>query len=138
MALLNWKPDYLLGNVPIDSDHRHLFDLINSFHYAFIQNRERKEILRLLNSLVKYSEEHFQREEKMMADHGYPGLERHRDIHAGLFETIFVLQARLEEASIKMEKETIAFLGTWLTDHIAEEDRAFGRFLARQADPATP
>lgn len=68
MALLNWKPDYLLGNAPIDSDHRHL-------------------------------------------------------------ESIFVLQARLEEASIKFEKETIAFLGTWLTDHIAEEDRAFGRFL---------
>ena len=32
-----------------------------------------------------------------------------------------------------MEKETVDFLRTWLTDHIAEEDRAFGRYLANPA-----
>jgi hemerythrin len=36
----------------------------------------------------------------------------------------------MEEASIKMEKEAVDFLRHWLTDHIAEEDTAFARFLA--------
>lgn len=44
-----------------------------------------------------------------------------------------MIESELEEASIKMEKETVDFLRTWLTDHIAEEDRAFGRYLANPA-----
>ena len=130
MALLNWKRDFLLGNAQVDSDHQHLFDLINSFHYEYIQNRDRAEILRLLNNLVKYCEEHFQREEGMMAEKSYPGLDDHRQIHARLFETIFDLQSKLENASIKMEKETVDFLRHWLTDHIVEHDMAFARYLA--------
>jgi hemerythrin len=133
MALLNWNRGYLTGNTRIDSDHQHLFDLINSFHYAFIQNRDRLGILRILNGLVRYAEEHFQREEAMMADRGYPELEAHQRIHADLFETIFQLQTKLEEASVKMEKETVDFLRHWLTDHIAEHDTAFARFLAEPA-----
>lgn len=129
MALLNWKPDYLIGHTRIDAEHQHLFDLINAFHYAFVQSRDRREILQLLNSLVQYAEEHFQREEQLMAEHAYPGLERHREIHAGLFETIFRLQGKLEQASIKLEKDTFAFLRTWLTEHIVEHDMEFGRFL---------
>ncbi|MBI4989058.1 MAG: hemerythrin family protein [Rhodocyclales bacterium] len=133
MALLNWNRGYLTGNARIDSDHQHLFELINSFHYAFIQNRDRTDILRILNGLVQYAEEHFQREETMMADRGYPKLEAHQRIHADLFETIFQLQAKLEEASVKMEKETVDFLRHWLTDHIAEHDTEFARFLAEPA-----
>jgi hemerythrin len=133
MALLNWNGDYRLGNAQIDRDHRQLFDLINAFHYEFIRNRNRREVLRLLNDLVRYSEVHFEREEKMMAEHAYPGLEQHLQKHAELFETIFVLQTKLEAEAIKIEQETVAFLRHWLTDHIAEEDRAFARFLARPA-----
>ncbi|MBK6630221.1 MAG: hemerythrin family protein [Betaproteobacteria bacterium] len=133
MALLNWKNDYQLGNALIDRDHRQLFELINSFHYEFIQNRNRVEILRLLNDLVRYCEEHFGREEAMMANQAYPGLEQHLQKHAELFETIFALQTKLEADAIRMEQETVAFLRHWLTDHIAEEDRAFARFLANPA-----
>lgn len=95
-----------------------------------MQNRDRRAILKLLNELVRYAEEHFHHEGAIMAERGYPDLERHSEIHAGLFETLFSLQAKLERGSIGMEQETVGFLRTWLTDHIAEEDRALGKFLA--------
>lgn len=69
----------------------------------------------------------------MMAERAYPELETHQRIHGELFETIFHLQTKLEEASIKMEKETVDFLRHWLTDHIAEHDMEFARFLAEPA-----
>jgi len=131
VALLNWKSDYVVGNAQIDADHHHLFDLINEFHYVFSQNHNRIEIARVLNNLVKYCEEHFQREEALMSQHGYPGLAEHQAIHAELFETLFTLQSKFEDGSIKMEKETIEFLRHWLTDHIAEHDMKFGRFLGK-------
>ncbi len=131
MALLNWNSNYSVGDARIDADHRHLFDLINEFHYVFLQNHDRKEIARVLNNLVKYCEEHFQREERLMSEHGYPGLAEHQTIHAELFETLFTLQSKFEDGSVKMEKETIEFLRHWLIDHIADHDMKFGRFLVK-------
>lgn len=133
MALLNWNGAYQIGNAVIDGEHCKLFDLINDFHYTFLLNRDRRDILKVLNDLVRYAEEHFRHEEHIMAEHGYPELEPHRAIHARLFETLFSLQSKLEEGSIGMEKETVDFLRSWLTDHIAEEDTALGKFLAGPA-----
>ncbi len=130
MALLNWNSRYQIGDAVIDGEYRRLFDLINDFHYNFLSNRDRRDIVKLLNDLVRYAEEHFQHEERIMSERGYPELERHRDIHAGLFETLFALQSKLEQGSLKTEKETVDFLRTWLTDHIAEDDAALGKFLA--------
>ncbi|PWB39783.1 MAG: hemerythrin [Rhodocyclales bacterium] len=130
MALLNWNSSYRIGIAALDREHCRLFDLINNFHYAFTLNRDRRDILKLLNDLVGYAEEHFQHEEAIMTERGYSRLQYHREIHAGLFETLFSLQTKLERGTIGMEMETIAFLRTWLTDHIAEEDRALGKFLA--------
>lgn len=130
MALLNWNSTYQIGNAVIDCEHRKLFELINEFHYTFMLNRDRHDILKVLNELVKYAQEHFGHEERIMVEHGYPELETHRDIHARLFETLFTLQKRLEENSVGMEKETIDFLRNWLTDHIAEQDIALGKYLA--------
>ena len=138
MAWLNWNQDYVVGNESIDSDHRQLFELINSFHHEYIQNRDRAKIRRLLNELVRYCEDHFRREEQLMAEAAYPGLDAHCQIHAKLFETIFDLQAQLENDSFKMDRETIGFLRHWLTDHVVEHDVAFARFLSKAAAGKAP
>lgn len=132
VSLLNWNDSYRIGDAVIDGEHCRLFDLINDFHFTFSLNRDRRDILRVLNRLMRYAEEHFRHEEQIMAERGYPELERHRDIHAGLFETLFALQAKLEKKTIGMEQETVTFLRTWLTDHIAEDDRALGIFLSEK------
>ena len=130
MALLNWNDSYRVGDALIYLEHCRLFDLINNFHFTYMQDRDRRDILQVLNELVRYAEEHFQHEERIMAERGYPELDRHRDIHVELFETLFSLQTKLEKGTIGSDKETVEFLRTWLTDHIAEEDRALGKFLA--------
>jgi hemerythrin len=130
MALLNWNDSYRIGDAVIDGEHCRLFDMINDFHFTFSQNRDRRDILKVLNELVRYAEEHFRHEEQIMSERGYPELERHQDIHSGLFETLFALQAKLEKGTIGIEQEAVAFLRIWLTDHIVEEDKALGRFLA--------
>lgn len=131
MALLNWNDSYRVGDALIDREHCRLFDLINNFHFTYMQDRDRRDILQVLNELVRYAEEHFQHEERIMTERGYPELDRHREIHVRLFETLFSLQAKLERETIGMEQETVAFLRTWLTDHIAAEDKALGHFLAK-------
>jgi hemerythrin len=129
MALLKWTPEYRIGIGRIDDDHKYLFELINDFHCAQTQHRERKEIARILNRLAEYAEEHFAREEHIMREHGYPGVDRHEMVHAELFELLFVLQQHFEEGRIQIERDTIEFLRSWLVEHIAIEDMAFSRFM---------
>lgn len=131
MSLLNWNDNYRIGDALIDREHRKLFDLINNFHFTYLQNHDHHNILQVLNELVRYAEEHFRHEEQIMAECSYPELDRHREIHVGLFETLFSLQTKLEKGTIGVEKETIEFLRNWLTDHITSDDRALGVFLTQ-------
>lgn len=129
MSLLRWSDQYLVGNDLIDRQHRYLFDLINAFHDAFIEQRDRREVLRLLNQLIEYSESHFQDEERVMRESGYPELEQHHAEHARLYERIFALNAKLADRSFNPTYDTIAFLRTWLSDHIIGNDLAIGLHL---------
>lgn len=136
MALLNWKADYCTGNAKIDEDHRALFERVNDFHFAWQQNRDRKDIARVLNRLVEYAEEHFAREEEIMRVSGYPGLARHQAIHEALFEQIFVLQGHFEDGRIRIDRDTVDFLRGWLVDHIVGEDMKFAAYVESGDEPA--
>ena len=132
MALVNWKDDYSVGHVSIDQDHRKLFQLINDFHYAYATSRDRREVGLMLTTLIRYAEEHFTREEAIMAEVGYPELAVQQEQHVKLVEAIFALQSELDSRSIRLEKDLIKFLSHWLLDHIVDHDRKLGTFLAQE------
>lgn len=129
MTLVRWSEDYRVGVRMIDHDHQHLFRLINDFHNAFVEKHEHKDIARVLNALIQYAEAHFQREEELMAQEEYPGLEEHAQAHGQLIEAVFTLQAQLESHAVQLSNNTVKFLRCWLTDHIIEQDKRFFRFL---------
>lgn len=132
MALVNWKDDYAVGHVPIDQDHRKLFQLINDFHHAYTASRDRREVALMLTTLIRYAEEHFTREEAIMAEAGYPELAVQQDQHVKLVEAIFALQGELESQSMRLDKDLVKFLSHWLLDHIVDHDRKLGAFLAKE------
>ena len=130
MNLLSWRDDYSVGNEAIDNDHKALFKMINAFYDAFHESRKRSELKPLLVQLVRYAEEHFQREENIMAHHAYPETEEHHQFHERLFETIFELNKRLESDPLPLDRDAVNFLKYWLVDHILQEDKKLGTFLA--------
>ena len=52
MALLSWNDQYLIGQPTIDDEHKTLFRLINDFHTHWSENRDRKDVARVLNQLI--------------------------------------------------------------------------------------
>lgn len=132
MSWILWREEYRVGDAAIDQDHQTLFGLISSFHEAVQYGSAPNEVLRVLNELVTYAEGHFQREERIMAAHGYPLLEAHHHLHEKLYGSIYVLQTQLEKDPAAAKLQTIAFLKTWLTDHILQHDLAFAEFVRRR------
>lgn len=137
MPLLSWRDDYLVGEQTIDRDHQRLFDLINEFHDAYHRSWEKREIAKVLAGVVAYAEEHFQREERIMAAAGYPDLAVHRKIHEELYEMLYQLQEGYESGRRNIDGQTTRFLNQWLVDHILDNDLRIGEYMrkhARQAD----
>jgi hemerythrin len=129
MQLLRWQDEYLVGQESIDREHRMLFQLINEFYDAFNESRRRSDLTRLLTQLVRYAEEHFQHEEKIMVEHAYPATDDHHKFHEELYETIYQLNTRLETDPRPLDRDAIAFLKHWLVDHILLHDKKFGAFI---------
>lgn len=132
MALLSWSNQYLIGNDLIDAEHEELFRLINDFHSRWLDAHNRQDIAKVFNQLVVYAEMHFQHEEKIMEDAGYPKLAEHQQIHETMIETIFQLQKSYEEANLHLEMNTMKFVKSWLVGHILENDYVFRDFLSRR------
>ena len=136
MTLLSWTGEYAIGNDLIDDEHQELFRLINAFHDTWIERRDQRAIAPLLNQLIAYAEMHFQHEEAIMRDAGFPKLAEHHEIHAAMVETVFALRLSFEQASSRLEMDTLKFVKSWLLEHIIRNDYLFRDFLARQKTSA--
>jgi hemerythrin-like metal-binding protein len=137
MTFMSWRSQYAVGVTLIDTEHHKLFDLINEFHEACARGEGRKEIQHLLNRLVAYAEEHFQHEEALMAQHGFPDLERHRTLHADLVTSVFEINEKFSADPARASAETLQFVHRWLQDHILHEDMVIADFLLRKASAAS-
>lgn len=132
MSLVRWDEKYIVGNEVIDADHKALFALINEFYDAFQETKRRRDLGVILTALVKYAEQHFQREEAVMAASGYPLNAEHHEFHTKLYETIYQLNHRLESDPAPLDRQAIMFLKDWMSDHIMLEDLKFGEFLRQK------
>jgi hemerythrin len=132
MSLVRWDDKYIVGNEVIDRDHKALFVLINDFYDAFQESNRRRDIGLVLMALVKYAEQHFRREEAIMAVNGYPAKDDHHEFHTKLYESIYQINERLASDPAPLDRQTIAFLKDWLSDHILVEDLKFSEFLRQR------
>ena len=132
MTLLSWRSDYRVGINVIDSEHQALFDLINDFHDKYAGGDTHGQLLGVLNRLVAYAEAHFQHEETLMREIGYPHLAEHQQMHEQLYSSIFALNEKLSQHGATMNADTLRFLKTWITGHILQEDLSIGELLERK------
>ncbi len=127
-----WRDSYSIGNASIDAEHQQLFKLADAFFNADDQQKKTECAIRLF----KYTREHFDHEEQLMRDMGYPEFPAHAQQHTQLI-------SRLNEVSEKIANNTLshselkAFLTAWLVGHIVTFDTRLSAYV-RQADASKP
>jgi hemerythrin len=124
MSLI-WRDQMSVGNNVIDSDHRYLFDLINSVEKN-LKTGNQNGLSESLNELSKYSEAHFDSEEKIAHAVGYSQATKLKQSHQDLLRKLD--QMRTEISGIeyqwtleKMDKFT-QLLRDWIINHVIKED----------------
>jgi len=131
MALLTWNGSYSVGVKTIDRQHSGLFELVNELHAAMMKGQAQGVTAPLLKKLVKYTEEHFNFEERAMETTRFPGLAAHRAHHNDLTRQVKDFMARYDRGDATISVDLLRFLGDWLTKHILHEDKEYGPWLSQ-------
>jgi len=122
---LVWREQLSVGNNVIDTDHRYLINIINRVEQS-LGAGDRRELSVALDSLSKYTQEHFAREEKIARAAGYeqvPGLSHsHEALVKQLDEIKTEIRNKGQEWTPEVAEKFTKLLRSWLIDHVIKED----------------
>ncbi|MDH5473315.1 MAG: bacteriohemerythrin [Gammaproteobacteria bacterium] len=126
---VEWKDAYSVGHKDIDLDHKKLLGMINHLQTAVHYQTDEDSIENTLNELIEYTKYHFSREEKIMQDHNYPGLDEHKQEHAQMVDQVtkFIDEYRVDKT--RTIDNVLQFLKSWLINHINGSDQKYRPYL---------
>ena len=123
---LAWSEEFELGIDAMDDEHRQLVQLVNEFQQALSAGHGGDAMATVFDSLLEYTVEHFQHEERIMAKAGYPATDIHKKRHRELTQQVMALN---KDKRYVFPENVGDFLSHWLTDHIMGTDRELAKFL---------
>ena len=141
MKKFDWDESLATGITRVDEQHREWIERINRLAVAIATNQQADHIAETLNFMVSYSDFHFAAEEELMAAHGYPALEQHRQAHRAFRKELthlLTLQIGQPDALRRISDSITPFQIAWLKNPITTADRAFGEFLDRNVSEEYP
>jgi len=129
---IQWNDNLASGSSEIDTQHKELFQRINSLLAVFEKGTAGKEdVSRIVQYLTDYVVLHFGNEEKYMATFAYSSMSAHKAQHEQFVKNFMKLKDRmlLEGINPQLALETKELCVDWLINHIKYSDRALGLFL---------
>lgn len=131
--IIPWDSSYEIGHELIDSQHRIFLMLLNKLSKTIARGVSKEHMFRVLNELKKYAEFHFISEENEMYECHYPGIKHHQHIHSEILFEFTVLSERVSQDRAKPD-EVVAFLKSWLFNHILHEDIHISQYIRDNPD----
>jgi hemerythrin len=129
MALMTWtKEEYGTTVKVADDQHQEIFRMLNGLHET-AAGGDRGAIGKQLDELVNYVVMHFQTEEKLMQEKGYPEYPAHKAEHDKLVGTCADLQKKFHAGQAEVNQDTTRFVRDWLNTHIPKVDKPYGPCL---------
>lgn len=129
MEKITWSDSFNIQVEVIDQQHRRLVELMNRLIDTQDEKASDDDIADILGAMTNYLGYHFDTEEQMMLDHGYPELESHREEHQAFVTQTAYFIATYREGGANLKSDILLFLKEWLVEHILKTDGAFGDYL---------
>jgi len=129
MSLIQWKPEFSVGNAAVDHEHRELIQLINDVHAAVGSGARRGRLAAGLGEIYAQIAAHFALEEKIMRDTGYADFGPHKADHESLLDQLADIIDGVEMGK-KLDERDLSFrLSRWFTEHFSTHDAKLHRRL---------
>jgi len=129
MSLMSWDESYRVKVAELDGHHQKFFYLLNCLHDAMSEGNGNGMIRGIIEELVNHTRTHFQREETLMEQTNFPGLEVHRTEHQQLMRRVAEFKDALDSGRGVNTAVVLEFLRGWLPRHICEVDKNYSSHL---------
>ncbi len=124
-GVVQWNHDEMTTRVPsVDEQHQELIRLINAVHETAQKKKGGETLMRQLNFLGEYAQNHFANEEKIMAEHRCPSAGKNKVAHNKFLQDYqdLVQAARQHGPTPELAQKIQKMLGEWLKTHICKID----------------
>jgi len=122
MALLEWKPEFSVGNASIDHEHEHMIQAINDLYEQLAEPVNAENVEAVLGEIHADISAHFALEERLMREADYVEYEDHKEDHEGLLDQILELMDGFFEDPEAGQKLLKTQLSDWFGHHFASFD----------------
>jgi hemerythrin-like metal-binding domain len=131
-----WDSSLETGYEKIDSQHKKLIEALNNLLDACRSGGSKFELEKTIDFLLTYTVDHFQDEENLQKQYGYPDYLRHRQIHENFKPVAVNLAERLqnEGSTVALLAEVHSSIGNWIVNHIKGEDLIMARYIKSRTD----
>ncbi|MCJ7839045.1 MAG: hypothetical protein MUP61_07545 [Burkholderiales bacterium] len=138
----NGNADFLhpgFGITEIDVADRHLIALAHELNHAIAVGRDTEDIQRLANRLLLEAISHFEHEERVLWECGYPLIKGHAALHSQMLAEL----EHAREALCSMERHAAwteygLLIKQLVTDHFRQEAMKYRDFLRPDQRPGSP
>lgn len=127
-AFIAWSEDLCIGIRRFDEEHERLAAFISHLYTTMILRRDKVLSRQIFERLILETRRHFDAEEALMQDLGYPDWQTHVAEHAQLLADAEELARNYDLGHISA-LALPAFLKKWLLHHIETSDRAYIEFF---------
>ena len=122
MALLEWKPEYSVGNASIDHEHEQMIRQINALYDQLSVPVDAANVEAVLGEIHADISAHFALEERLMQKADYVEYEDHKEDHEDLLDQIHDLMDGFYEDPEAGQKLLKTQLSDWFGRHFASFD----------------
>lgn len=126
-----WTADLETGIPSIDREHRELVEVVDHLRAAAAAGDEQAQVSHALDAFRAHTMQHFPGEEREMAAHRYPGLDKHAASHRSLSELVVALVVKQNSGQTVLYSE-VDELAKALYRHILLDDKPFADFVRKK------
>ncbi len=123
--MYGWQDSYSVGVQAFDKAHQRLFVYFNDFYSALRDGRSQDQVATILEQTYAYTNQHFESEERWLAQKNDPDLAAHKEQHRKFQEQIEKLIAENKAGKIGLSSSISKVLREWLSGHIMQTDRKY-------------
>ena len=129
--MYTWTKDLETGNKTVDEQHRKIIDAINELMGALMQLKGIEKAKETIDFLSNYVVFHFNEEEQLQKNSGYPDFARHKQLHEDFKRTAqgLVADYKREPENVQVISKLLKVVGDWLVTHIKKEDVAMAKYI---------
>ena len=129
VTLLTWSHECIVGVQAMDDQHGVLMDTLNELRVMLVRGADRRDICLQLERLIEFTQMHFQSEEQLLLQQGFPHTDEHRTAHQALLTKLYMALEQLNHDEVVHFSSLLQFLPGWYMEHVEQLDQPYGIWL---------